>query len=76
MPNPDHLDEAVVMEATNQGVARQNRIILGDANRFVFSRQAPPVKFVQKNFGVAAPANIGYRFVHGELETVYDPTRT
>ena len=75
VPNPTHLDEAIVMEAKNQGVARQNRIVLADANRFVFSRQSPQDSFIKKNFGVPAPENIGYRYVNGQLETIYDPTR-
>jgi hypothetical protein len=37
------LATAIVMESTKQGVARQNRIILAGAKRFVFSRQTPPV---------------------------------
>lgn len=60
---------------TNAGVARMNRIVVGAARRFVFSRGAPPSNFIAKNFGVPAPKNIGYRYVNGELETIYDPTR-
>lgn len=61
--------------ATDAGVSRMNRIVVGAARRFVFSRGAPPANFVAKNFGVPAPKNIGYRYVNGELETIYDPTR-
>lgn len=70
-------DQAVAMigESTNQGVARQNRIILGAARRFVFSRQAIPPMFVVKNIGQPAPKNIGYTVVDGRLQTSYDPTR-
>jgi len=69
------LDRAMIMEATNQGVARQNRIVLGVAERFVFSRQPPPIKFIIDNFGKPAPRNIGYRIVNGRIETSFDPTR-
>jgi hypothetical protein len=45
------LTKASIMESTNQGIARQNRIILGGAKQFVFSRQIPPSKFIKENFG-------------------------
>jgi len=76
IPQSDDLDTAAIVEATNQGIARQNRIILGGAQRFVFSRQEPPVKFITSNFGKPAPKNIGYRIVGGRLDTTYDPSRT
>ena len=75
IPFADNLDRAAVMESTNQGVSRQNRIVLGVAERFVFSRQPPPAKFIVENFGKPAPKNIGYRFVDGRLETHFDPSR-
>lgn len=76
IPQSDDLHTVAIMEATNQGIARQNRIILGGAKRFVFSRQEPPVKFITSNFGKPAPKNIGYRIVDGRLDTTYDPSRT
>ena len=76
LPSVEDLDRAAVMECTNQGVARLNRIVLGVAQRFVFSRQAPPSKFIAENFGKPAPKNIGYRVINGRLETKYDPNRT
>jgi hypothetical protein len=69
------LDAALVIEASNRGVARHNRVTLGAAQRFVFSRQSPPTKFIVSNFGVPAPKQFGSRIVNGELETIYDPTR-
>jgi len=77
IPNPssEDLSSAVIFEAKNQGVARQNRIILGGAVRFVFSRQMPPISFIVKHFGVPAPQNISYRISGGRLETGYDPDR-
>jgi hypothetical protein len=75
VPSSENLDTAAIVESSNQGVARQNRIILGGAQRFVFSRQEPPVRFIIKNFGKPAPKNIGYRVVNGRLETSYDPDR-
>lgn len=71
----DELTVAMVSESTNQGVARQNRIILGAARRFVFSRQPVPPKFIVENIGKPAPKNIGYRVIDGHLHTSYDPTR-
>lgn len=76
VPFATDLTAASVVESTNQGVARQNRIILGGAYRFVFSRQTPPMKFILKNFGKPAPKNIGIRIVDGRLETSYDPLRS
>jgi hypothetical protein len=79
LPDPDatpnSLTSAAIMQATNQGVARLNRIILAGAERFVFSKQAPPTKFILKYFGKPAPKNIGYRKVNGRLETTHDPSR-
>lgn len=77
LPSPlkDDLNIAIIMEANNQGVARQNRIVLGGANRFVFSRNTPPSNFIKKYFGIPAPKNVGYRIINGNLETVFDPAR-
>ena len=80
LPMPDtvaavDLTRAMVVDLTKQGVARVNRIILGGAERFVFSRQNPPVTFITKHFGKPAPKNIGYRIVAGRLETFYEPNR-
>lgn len=75
VPDPVGLHEATVMGMTNQGVARMNRIALAGADRFVFSRQAPPTDFIKRYFGIPAPRNIGYRYVDGQLETKYEPNR-
>jgi hypothetical protein len=77
LPIPLSSDLAIVniMEVNNQGVARQNRIALGGAKRFVFSRKTPPSTFITKYFGLPAPRNIGYRIVNGRLETTYDSSR-
>lgn len=77
LPSPlkDDKSAATISESTNQGIARQNRIILGGAKRFVFSRSAPPVAFIRRYFGVPAPTNIGYRIVNGKLETRFEPTK-
>lgn len=69
------LSTAAIGELTNQGVARQNKIILGGARRFVFSRQKVPSSFIVNHFGKPAPKNIGYRVTDGKLETFYDPNR-
>lgn len=75
LPSPIDLSIISVCEVTNRGIARQNRIALADAKRFVFSRQRPPTTFIAKYFGLPAPKNIGFRFVDGQLETKYDPAR-
>jgi hypothetical protein len=77
LPIPIHgdLSTAVIAKSNNEGVARQNRIILGGARRFVFSRQMSLLKYIQENFGRPSPKNIGYRIVKGRLQTSYDPSR-
>jgi len=72
----DDLTAAAISESTNQGVARHNRIILGGASRFVFSRQPIPRSFIVQNFGKPAPKNIGLSLVNGRLDTWFDPTRS
>lgn len=67
------LSVATLSHMTNQGIARMNRIVLGSATRFVFSRQTPPNKFIAKYFGIPAPKNIGFRIIDGRLETKFDP---
>jgi hypothetical protein len=69
------LATAMVMESTQQGVARQNRITLAGAKRFVFSRQTPPVDFIVKHFAKPAPKNIGYRIRNDRLEAFHDTSR-
>lgn len=66
---------AYITDMTTNGVARMNRIVLGVAKRFVFSRQPPPGAFISRNFGIPAPKNIGYRIVDGRFETKYEPSR-
>lgn len=77
LPTPfdDDLRMMPVSDLANQGIARFNRISVGGATRFVFSRRRPPVQFIQANFGRPAPKNIGYRIVNGKLETKYDRSR-
>ncbi len=74
-PFPVDLTTIGITGATNQGVSRHNRISLGAARRFVFSRRSPPLKFIADNFGKPAPKNIGYRFIDGKLETKFDPSK-
>lgn len=71
----EDLTHAAISEATNRGVARQNRIVLGNAMRFVFSRGQPPTDFIKRHFGIPAPRNIGARVRNGRLETWFDPAR-
>ncbi len=79
LPVPSHfasdLTFATVAESTNQGVSRQNRIILGGARRFVFSREEISPTFIAANFGKPAAKNIGIGMTDGRFETLYDPTR-
>lgn len=65
----------LLMRVNNQGVARMNRIALQNAQRFVFSRQPPPLKFIVTNFGKPAPKSIGLRMRNGQVETTFDRLR-
>jgi hypothetical protein len=76
LSSPEDLHFAVISEATNQGVARQNRIVLGGATRFVFSRGQAPVEFIKRYFGQPAPKNIGREIKNGRLHTWFEPNRT
>jgi len=75
-PTPDPYPRSCfIMRMNNQGTARMNILALSGAQRFVFSRQYPPVEFIKKHFGKAAPKYIGIRFVDGRVETTYDKSR-
>lgn len=67
--------ELSVARLNSQGVARYNRIVVGNARRFVFSKSLPPIAFIRRNFGVPAPEPIGTRWIGGKLETKYERRR-
>jgi hypothetical protein len=71
-PQPEIME---VMRVNARGVSRFNRIAVGNAERFVFSRSAPPIDFIRKNFGQPAPASIGIRWKNGQLKTMWDLSR-
>lgn len=50
-PEPFFKDRAFFSEVTNVGVKRFNQISIGQAERFVFSKSAPPSDFIRANFG-------------------------
>ena len=55
-------NSCLIMPVNAKGVARFNRIALSDAERFIFSRGQPPIDFIRKHFGAAAPQSIGLRW--------------
>lgn len=65
----------MIFRLNSQGVARFNRIMVGIARRFVFAKSAPPLAFIQNNFGIPAPAPFASRWIDGKLETKYDRSR-
>lgn len=69
------LPTAMTFDATNQGVSRQNRIILGGARRFVFSRQTPPLEFIGRHFGIPAPENIRLEVSGPDVRARYEASR-
>lgn len=75
LPGMENPRELLVSHANNQGVARLNRIVVGHAQRFVFSRSSPPLAFIEKNFGIPGPCAHGHRIVDGKLEVTYDRSR-
>lgn len=72
---PMRSNSAMLATVKNAGVARLNRIVLGEAERFIFSRKIPPVEFIKKYFGKPAPKSIAHRYVNGKLEVIFDPIR-
>lgn len=68
LPFPTKFVDAPIAEATNEAVGRANRVILGSAKRFVFSRTSPNIDFIRKNFGVPPPNDIASRAIHGSFE--------
>lgn len=68
-------DRVEIMRARNAGTDRSNRLALGSARRFVFSRSPVPGDYIAKYFGKPAPAPYGYRFVDGKMEFKYDASR-
>lgn len=65
-----------VMRLNGAGVSRFNRIVVGNAQRFVYSRSVPPLKFIAEHFGKPAPKQFGSRWNNGVLETKWDRSRT
>lgn len=70
-----HNRRCILGRARPQGVARLNRIIIGGAERFVFSRSFPPVGFIKENFGKPAPKSIGVRWKDGRVEVQHDRSK-
>lgn len=76
LPVPNrHSRRCLIMRASNRGVARMNRIVLENAQQFVFSRQKPPLQFIKENFGKPSTKSIGIRMRNGEVETTFDRSR-
>lgn len=69
------LDRVEIVRTRNAGTDRSNRIALGSARRFVFSRSPVPGDYIAKYFGKPAPSPYGYRFVDGKMEFKYDASR-
>lgn len=69
------LDRVEIMRTRNVGTDRSNRLALGSARRFVFSRSPVPCDYIAKYFGKPAPSPYGYRFVDGKMEYKYDASR-
>jgi hypothetical protein len=68
MPFATNIPGISIAEATNQAVARNNRITLGAAKRFVFSRSPVSSAFVTDHFGKPPPNDIAFRAVNGTFE--------
>jgi hypothetical protein len=68
-------DSIAIARTNNNGTDRSNRIALGSARQFVFSRSPASPHYIAKYFGKPAPAPYGYRIVDGKLEVKYDASR-
>ncbi len=75
VPDPVFSDRILVEKVSNKLVSRYNRISLSYARRFVYTRSAPPEAFIRKYFSKPASAPFGFRYVDGEFETRFDPSR-
>lgn len=76
LPTPNQTPgECFIMRMNNQGIARMNRLALADAQRFVFSRQRPPIEFIKSHFGKPAPKSIGIRPIGAGVVTKFDRSR-
>ncbi len=69
------LDSIAIAWTNDNGTDRSNRMALGSARRFVFSRSPVSPEHISKYFGKPAPAPYGYRIVDGKLEVKYDESR-
>jgi hypothetical protein len=68
-------DSIAIARTNNNGTGRSNRIALGSARQFVFSRSPVSPDYIAKYFGKPAPTPYGYRIVDGKLEVKYDASR-
>lgn len=75
VPNRAFVGKFPLAYLNAQGVSRMNRIIVGNAENFIFSRSSPPLDFIHRNFGVPAPKCIGTRVQDGRVVAFYDPSR-
>nr|WP_234893719.1 DUF4238 domain-containing protein [Agrobacterium vitis] len=67
--------DLTIARVGNTVVSRHNLAVVGDAQRFVYSKGLPPLNFIHANFSKPAPAPFGHRIVNGELEVTYDRTK-
>ena len=74
-PRISKTDRAILCRVNSRGVSRFNRIAVGQAERFVFSKSDPPINFIEKHFGTPAPKSFGHRFIDGKLEFKFDKER-
>ncbi|MBR0756147.1 DUF4238 domain-containing protein [Bradyrhizobium jicamae] len=74
-PRISSTNRAILARVNSRGVARFNRIAVGQAERFVFSRTTPPIDFIKKHFGLPPPKSFGHRFVDGRMEIQFDRDR-
>jgi hypothetical protein len=77
LPTPKRFFEnrGFLTKVSNVGVKRFNRICIGGAERFVFTRSQPPVGFIKQNFGKPPPEAFAHGWRNGNLETIYDKSR-
>lgn len=60
--------QIAIAESTNLAVARANRVIVGAAKRFVFSRGPSDTQFIRRHFGIAPPNDLASRTNAGKFE--------
>jgi len=68
---PVYRNKLMIVKARAKIIKSLNKIVLGSAKKFVYTKSKPPVSFIMKHFGKPAPKVFGYREIDGKNEAKY-----